>query len=76
MKFCPKCKNKGFKPTEGFTKPLLHKGKKNFNTVSIRYYYCMNCGAKFKTAESLQEFIKELDLFPEEGELEIEHEDD
>ena len=74
MRNCPVCKNKDFKGTEGFTKPLIHKGKKNFATFSIRYYYCMSCGSRLKTVEKLQEVIQELELFP--ADLENEPEDE
>lgn len=63
MKYCPKCKNKGWKPTEGFNKPLVHKGKINHTSMSVRYYFCVNCGSKIKTIEKFFEFVEEQDLF-------------
>lgn len=66
MKICPVCKNKGFKPSEAFNRPLIHRGKKNYAGLSVRYYYCINCNTRFKTVEKLQEVIKELDLFTDD----------
>lgn len=72
MKYCPKCKNKGWKPSQNFTKPLVHKGKVNYKSFALRYYGCMNCGARFKTIEEVHEYLGEADdLFSElSGELE------
>ena len=63
MKYCPSCKNKGWTPSEGFTKPLINRGKQNYKNMSVRYYYCMNCQAKFKTVEKLLDYVQEVDLF-------------
>lgn len=69
MKYCPKCQNKGFTPSEGFSKPLIHKGKENHKKFSIRYWACVNCGARFKTIEKLLQYLDEgKDLFAEEKE--------
>ena len=65
MKTCPNCANKGFTPSEGFSKPLVHKGKVNYPKFSVRYYYCINCGARPKTIEKLLEYVVGGDLFSE-----------
>ena len=67
MKNCPKCHNKGFEPSENFSKPLVNKGKKNHRSFAIRYYACINCGARFKTIEEHYEDVAgNGDLFDEE----------
>lgn len=50
-------------PSENFSKPLVNKGKKNFRKFSIRYYGCINCGARFKTIEEFYEDVSDAPLF-------------
>jgi len=69
MKFCPECGNKGFTPSDKFSKPLINKGKQNYKKFSIRYYACINCGARFKTIEKFHESVdKSGSLFDEQPE--------
>jgi rubredoxin len=56
---CPKCKNKGFRPTEELKHPLLNMGnKEKYDTFDTRRYVCLQCGYKFMTSE---EYYREID---------------
>ncbi len=50
---CPKCKNKGFRPTPDAPRPLQNLGgKQRFDTFDTRRYACLSCGHLFMTKES------------------------
>jgi len=52
---CPRCKNKGFVPTEEIKYPLFNMGnKEKYDSVDYRRYICMQCGYKFLTSESYE----------------------
>lgn len=51
---CPKCKGKGFTPTEDAPRHLINiGGKEHFATFDTRRYVCINpgCGHAFLTKE-------------------------
>lgn len=55
---CPKCRNKGFMPSEDVPRPLTNIGGKLHNaTFDTRRYVCMQCGYRFMTKE---EFYREV----------------
>nr|BDD47019.1 hypothetical protein 14 [Balneolaceae bacterium] len=70
MEQCPKCKNKGWKPTDDFKYPLKNYGKVKHRTFSLRYIMCLNCGHRFKTIEQYFDDVKDQinDLLNEEDE--------
>jgi transcriptional regulator NrdR family protein len=68
---CPNCKNKNWKPIEGFERPLKNLGKKEyFKTFITRYYICLNCGYTFQSIEQFYRAVKtrvEKSLFDKEA---------
>lgn len=69
MKYCPHCENEGWEPEDGFTKPVINKGKDNHKNFAIRYYICINCNYRWKSIEKFYEEVKPASapLFDDEG---------
>ena len=55
---CPKCSNKGFKPSEDIKDPVTVTKTTKFKTFTQRYRACYNCGYRWKTVEK---FDSEVD---------------
>lgn len=56
---CPKCKNRGFLPSEEFPRPIINLGKKEkFASFDTRRYCCVQCGHVFLTKEEYYRDVK------------------
>lgn len=60
MTICPHCKNKGWQDAK--TSPLENLGgKKNYVGLSLRRYFCHNCGGGFWTEEKYHsDFVSDV----------------
>lgn len=57
---CPRCQNKGFKPSEEVKYPLFNMGnKEKYDGFDMRRYVCLQCGYKFLTVERFERPVME-----------------
>jgi hypothetical protein len=57
MMICPKCKNKGWEPVNGFTKPLQLIKTDPYDNFTIRYRLCLQCRTIVMTEEKIVKVI-------------------